>query len=238
MPVKISRRTRKPVRKTKKNVRSRRQYSHPLASQKLAYSYSTTGVGLPKSKLVNLHYTDYHSMATGDTLTYMINSAFDPYAAVGGHQPKGFDQWASFYNKYIVVGAKYRFTIMWDAGHPPASHPPVEFIEILNRDTVPTGGWNTYVETNGGSGYGILPVSVEKKLTLTGKYSAKKFFNTVDDKDNHSIGAAISADPSYPAYLLLISRGFGGITGLGEFTVKVDIEQAVLFTEPAELGGS
>lgn len=228
----------KKVAYRKRRTYNRRAFSHALASSRLLSSYSTTGVGLPKARLVNLHYTDWHSMATGDSMTYMINSAYDPYAAVGGHQPKGFDQWASFYNKYCVVGAKYRFTIYWDQGHPPATHPPVEFIQILNRDTVPTGGWTTYVETNSGSGYGVLGSDDTKSLVLTGKFSAKKFFNLANIKDNHSIGAAVTADPSYPAYVLLLTRGFGGITGLGEFTVKVDIEQSILFTEPAELGGS
>lgn len=235
-----SRKTKKPSKKTTKKTTSRRYKKRtyaPLTSTRLTPSYATTGVGLPKSKLVNLHYTEHKSMAGGDSWTFMINSAYDVNAAVGGHQPKGYDQWASFYNNYMVVGAKYRFTILWDAGFP-ATYGPMEFVQILNRDTVPTGGWDTYLETNAGTGTGILKTQTDAQCVLEGKFSAKKFFNIANPTDNHSIGAGVNANPSYPAYLILYSRGFGGASNLAEYTVKVDIEMAILFTEPAELGGS
>lgn len=40
------------------------------------------------------------------------NGLYDPNAALGGHQPMGFDQIAPLYNHYQVVGAKIKVTIL------------------------------------------------------------------------------------------------------------------------------
>lgn len=37
---------------------------------------------------------------------YRANGMYDPEVAVGGHQPRGFDQLAAFYNKYLVIKAR------------------------------------------------------------------------------------------------------------------------------------
>jgi len=37
---------------------------------------------------------------------YRCNSLFDPDETGIGHQPRGFDQWAALYNKYVVTKAK------------------------------------------------------------------------------------------------------------------------------------
>lgn len=36
-----------------------------------------------------------------------LNSLFDPEYPIGGHQPRGYDQWSTMYNKYLVTGMSY-----------------------------------------------------------------------------------------------------------------------------------
>lgn len=214
----------------------RRRYSNLISSSSLVPSYATTGIGLPKSKLVTLHYTDHKNMQLGDNWTFKINSAYDPDAAVGGHQPKGYDQWMSLYNKYTVVGAKYKFTFTWDSAAMATT--PGEFITILNRDSVPTGGWSNYIETNGGTGTTVLPADLTAVRTVQGTFSTKKFFNLSEIRDNHSIQGTITGDPAWIAYLIFYTRDFTGGVSANEFTAKVDISMSVLLSEPAELSGS
>lgn len=40
------------------------------------------------------------------SLPFVANGCFDPYYPLGGHQPKGFDQWMAVYSHYNVVGSK------------------------------------------------------------------------------------------------------------------------------------
>ncbi len=56
-----------------------------------------------------LPYTDEISVSTtalsssfGTETSYRLNSLFDPYFSAGGHQPYGFDQMCTFYNRYMV----------------------------------------------------------------------------------------------------------------------------------------
>lgn len=63
---------------------------------------------------VKLRYADYLTAADADGTTtvtkwrYALNSVYDPYYDVGGHQPNGFDKWAAIYKYYRVMGAKVK----------------------------------------------------------------------------------------------------------------------------------
>lgn len=60
---------------------------------------------------VKLRYADYLTAADADGTTgltkwrYGLNSLYDPYQDVGGHQPNGFDKWAALFKYYRVMGA-------------------------------------------------------------------------------------------------------------------------------------
>lgn len=67
--------------------------------------------GFPKQKLVRLRYVQELEVVTPATgysksLPFVANGMYDPYYPIGGHQPKGFDQWMTVYNHYNVVGSK------------------------------------------------------------------------------------------------------------------------------------
>lgn len=46
--------------------------------------------------------------ATGfsKSLPFVANGMYDPYYPIGGHQPKGFQEWMAVYNNYNVLGSK------------------------------------------------------------------------------------------------------------------------------------
>jgi len=71
---------------------------------------------LPDKKKVKLIYSEQTDLAVGAGDTYNsfkinLNSLFDPNATIGlGHQPRGFDQLAALYNKYVVTSCRIEIT--------------------------------------------------------------------------------------------------------------------------------
>lgn len=65
---------------------------------------------------VKLRYADFLVAADADGVTglqrwrYQLNSLFDPYYDVGGHQPNGFDKWAALFKYYRVMGARVKMS--------------------------------------------------------------------------------------------------------------------------------
>lgn len=59
---------------------------------------------------LKMRYVDSWSTTVGagagQSYHYNGNSIFDPFAAAGGHQPYGYDQWLAFYSRYRVYGSK------------------------------------------------------------------------------------------------------------------------------------
>lgn len=89
---------------TKSTKRARYTYRTPDPN---AYRLSKT-ILRPRQK-VTLKYFDSRTVTatTGGSFgtTYRLNSLYDPDATGVGHQPRGFDQVAELYQKYVVTKA-------------------------------------------------------------------------------------------------------------------------------------
>lgn len=87
------------------------------ASRRVQNSVSTRGANVvpgllsvfPERLVTSLDYVDTLEASASSTagtfgteFAYRLNSLFDPYFSLGGHQPFGFDQIATFYNRYMV----------------------------------------------------------------------------------------------------------------------------------------
>lgn len=68
--------------------------------------------GFPKLKVVKLRFvreivlTSPGGAGLSKSLPFVANGCYDSYHPVGGHQPKGFDQWMALYSHYNVLGSK------------------------------------------------------------------------------------------------------------------------------------
>lgn len=63
---------------------------------------------VPDRMNVKLAYSDIQQMtstATANTFIVRGNSCFDPDFTGAGHQPRAYDQWAAFYNSYVVLSS-------------------------------------------------------------------------------------------------------------------------------------
>jgi len=77
------------------------------------------------------------------------NSIFDPQYSVGGHQPRGHDQWALQYGQYLVHGLAYEVIhrpSALDAGTAAAMWGICGVHVGGPQDTVPYGSMQDYME--------------------------------------------------------------------------------------------
>lgn len=155
--------------------------------------------GMPAQRSVTLRYVDFLSFPADSTgsptyLTYRANSIFDPFAGVGGHQPLYHDQWAVFWKYYTVIGSKIRITCQAAANQATMGLLGV----ILSHDATMSGFTPETLMEQGRNRWTWYQPNTNgfKPRVLTQGYSAKKFWNVTNVKDNMSVlGAYFGSDP-------------------------------------------
>lgn len=76
------------------------------------------------SVVVKHRYVDWFAVDPGTgqdqkvQRSFVANGLWDPDAAVGGHQPSGFDFWSQKYRNYVVIGAKVTVRPIGFGGNP------------------------------------------------------------------------------------------------------------------------
>lgn len=197
-------------------------------------------VGFPKNRLVKMRYNDNYvlnALAGGiDSNEFRINSIFDPDLTGVGHQPLGHDEWSTFYNHYVVVGAKITATFLATEIGTPAGMRAVGIFIAPDSASIPTNVIDL-IENGQSRWKYISPVgqSGQSRGTVTNTFSAKNFFSVANISDNtNRIGATFGSNPTELANLSV----WYGNTGTADpvtINVNVVIEFAVLVSEPRVL---
>jgi len=90
--------------------------SHGVHEARMIPGLTPLMYGFPKSIITKLRYCDFHQFtATSGALqkkAYAANGIYDPDITDAGHQPLFFDNFASIYNNYVVLGAKITITFI------------------------------------------------------------------------------------------------------------------------------
>lgn len=195
-------------------------------------------IGFPSNRVVKMRYAtqtllDMTSVGAAQ-YTFLANSIYDPDSTTTGHQPLGHDQWQNFYNHYVVLGSK--ITVYLTGTSSAESGGAMCTIQLSDDLTTSTDvtvqieqGRGTYKLINGFTG--INPIKI------TSRYSAKKFFNIKDVKDNlDRIGVGFGADPADVAAYVLTVKDLNSTTGsILKLDAFVVIDYVVLLSEPKEL---
>lgn len=196
-------------------------------------------VGFPKTTCVKLRYVDSTAVDAGldavGYVTFRANSCFDPDFTGVGHQPMGFDQWATFYNHYVVVGSRITANFA-TRGTATALGFGVRGIN-LHADTTMATDLPTILEQ------GLTKKTLQSThnnaqmvRSVSRNFSAKKFFNVTNVLDNIGrIGASIAANPSEQAYFHVFSGNADPLVDPTSVLIMVTIEYIVVFSEPKEL---
>jgi hypothetical protein len=202
------------------------------------------------SRFVRLRYVQQITLnCHANSFAYAVYNANGPQtpfanASTGvttttAHQPKGWDQWAVFYNDYVVVKSKAHLSTSG-----------------LNDTSPQTGGGIlsiTVSDSNGAFGTGsdcledpktkfkhMAPNTSTACTHLSATYDAAKFFHVKDVADNiNRLGANTTSQPVEAAYFFLqyftndttASFSFGPLCWL-------IIDYDVLYTSPKNIGQS
>jgi len=234
------RRFHKKGKRTKKTGRKRRaKVSRSLSGG----ARRTHFPGFPSQQVVRMRMCDYvvldASTSGRASCFYRANSIAFPSVGTGPfvdpHAPLGYDQWAPFYNHYVVLGAKINVRAQYTKGVAGTS---MFGICYLTDDTSVVPDFTNLVE-QGGCSYCVIDGNASNTgpYKMSRSFSAKKFFNVVDVKDNVTrLGAAYNASPTELAYFCLGLQTYNNAAaGVAECTYFVTIDYIVAFSEPKEL---
>lgn len=218
--------------KKRKARPGRRRHANPRSQ---LYNLNTVS-GLPRTRKAYLRYsTDVtNSSSTGVQAykTFRCGSVNDPDQTGTGHQPMGYDTWTSLYNHYVVLGAKISVQTIADG-----TADSMTGVYITDSTGAPAySDWTGFIEARKGTTKMIASSQVRPVRTY-GKYSAKKFFNVKDVRDNlDRLGAAVTANPGEEAYFTVWFQALGGATLSATHLVTIDY--IVEFSEPKDLAQS
>lgn len=176
---------------------------------------------IPDRYFCKLNYSEQFGITTSTSYNNRIyqTSLYDPRYSSGGHQPLGFDQMATLYDKYIVYGMKYVITVNNE------SAASANIAAIFKNVTTVTTGIETIIERPYSTVRVLGPDSGSRNTATFSKYMSvnkiygvpKKMIN-MDDKFN----ASTSSTPSQPCYLHLFQSTVDGVSSVTVcYTVKI-----------------
>lgn len=169
--------------------------------------------------------------AAAGVYSYYFNatSLFDPNSSGGGHQPLGFDQWATIYAKYTVVGSKIKATF---APTTAAVTVPAYAGIILDDNATfsYTSGPQIYESKQGKQNTKIIGGNANaRKVTCTRSYSARKFHGK-PPLTNGDIEANVTGNPNDNVYFGVWTGSING-TDPPAMTILIEIEYIAVFSE-------
>lgn len=168
------------------------------------------------------------------TYIFSANNAYDPNYTGVGHQPMGFDQYSTFYNRYTVMKAKMTCNYQVSSGG------DKYFIGLALRDTY-VGATDTITfREQGDCTYGFLSdiQSAPSQKNLTKWYNAKKQYDVKDAMDIGRLGAYVTAGPTEQNYFHISVGPADGASDEGALICNVTITYWITFSEPKLLAGS
>lgn len=199
-------------------------------------------IAFPRTKIAKMRYVDQIELYSASSVPYVgyfwrANGIYDPQVALGGHQPLGYDQWHTFYNHYVVLGSK--ITVNFVKTGTAGTVVPLACCVLLCDDTTLTPTLMSTTLEQGLAKYKLMSTSINlgpQQVTVVKKFSAKRFFNVTDVKDNiKTLGASFGADPTEGAYFLIIAGSPGTDTPIEGVTAVLTIDYIVSMSEPKEL---
>lgn len=184
-----------------------RKRKNPRRSRKSLYRFSRKrylpriSLGIPKYRNAKLSYCDVLSSGVGAgtyTAWAYQTSLYDPYVAVGGHQPMFFDQYAAMYRRYVVYGIAYSLDIVTDQ----TTNGPL-FVTMVPSGVGATPTTISLARERPGTKE--TTVSHGYKGRMKGYLSASKMLGVSRRKliTDDQYSALVSANPSQMAYLTL-----------------------------------
>lgn len=217
-------------RSRKRSFRKRKFYRR----KRLVSNYVPSGI--PLTRISKLRYCEEINVSsTLGVLTgyaYRANSVYDPNKSGTGHKCLAFAEWNNLFNHWKVLGSRITVSIVQNTSN---TSPMVMGLYLTDGDTIPYTSSTEFIEARKGT-YTMLTPGQTRVGKVTSKFSAKKFFNVVDVKDNQNLGASGNNNPAEEAFYFLWVQTTDGSTGSVDCVVTIDYITA--WSEPKDLIGT
>lgn len=221
-----------PFRKKYKRKKNNKKRYAKKASQMTKYGVPS---GMPLQRRAYLRYCDIIEIPSNNGVLagyiFRANSIYDPDQTGVGHQPMGFDQWSALFRHYIVVGSKISIQVKNNSGSISSEQPTTVGVYLSDNNSVEYTTANGFIEAKRGQ---YRNIQYHKQVRMSQKFSAKKFFNITDIKDNEArLGAPITTNAVEEAYYVIWNQADG--SGTSNVSFRVVIDYIVDFMEPKTL---
>ncbi|UYD39100.1 MAG: capsid protein [Wigfec virus K19_562] len=202
-------------------------------------------LGQPKRKTVIMPYSTNVSLTSvvpGASQNYVMraNSIFDPDVTGAGHQPLSHDQWALFYNHYVVTYCTV--TCEWINANAPGTAMYPQAIGIQINDDVNTlitggAGISTALE-NKHIRYRFVPRTDKAEADsrtwkVKYRFSPLKFANR--SKYSQDVRAAMGNNPTEQVMIHVFAAPLSAADTVGTWYVNIHVAYTVELSEPKEL---
>lgn len=231
-------RRRRPYKKKGKRAKTMKVVAMP---PQMVYKPNLQGrqSGLPLSRTVTLRYVTRIGIAAvvGNAINFYrfrANSIWQPdytnNPAYNPHQPFGRDLYSNLYRKYIVKSSKIRVEISPGGGMGGMVGVHLESDAI----TAPYVNATSYIEAKKGTWITLNPRAGAAPFPNIGcAFSAKKFFNITDIKDNFAeYGALQAANPNEEAFFNIYQQNFDSTASTTNYLVTIDY--TVIYGDPID----
>lgn len=211
-----------------KQTRARRRAARASKPFRLRYD----GVTCPPQMEVKLRY--YDKLTLGGTFVndqvYRGNSVFDPDFTGTGNQPTGFDQWAAFYNKYVVLKTEVKCQFV---GTNTGNSGCTSFVVVPSSDSTTL----VVPEDAGQMARALSKLTVGASVsTLRGEWWSGDIVGQsrqgveIDDQ----LGATVSTNPGEVWYVHCYVCSMDGSTNLVGYMLT-ELTYTVLFHDPRQI---
>lgn len=233
MPLRRYRRGRKRKRVYRRKRYTRRPRRFNRISRWGGISLESTFRKAVKFRFVT--HVKLDASAAPAVVQYRANSPYDPEYAIGGSSVLKWSYYQNLYKRYICVASRMKVTTLGENA-PDVANPsyPGVLTLYLSHDATGLTTWENYIAQ--GRGAYILtsgnPGAYTKK-TMSCRFSAKKFFNIKDVKDNFiDFGCDTNANPPADAYYILTQEGMQTAANPQAVNCLVVIDYWCIFSEP------
>lgn len=192
---------------------------------------------IPQKITTTLKYREYFTVAgtVFDTL-FNANSLFDPYYGVGGHQPMGFDQYATFFTRYRVLSCKIVVTCLVKT-----ATVPLMFGVVADNSVNAYTSMTDAPEQQKTAFKTVTPYGGPGTATLTKKWNLWTVTGVTEStyKSDDRYAGTVSANPSEQImYHVIYANSGGSALTSGDCSFIVDLEFHTEFFDAKQLGGS
>lgn len=174
------------------------------------------------------------ALGTIYTQTFQVNNLFDPTAAIGADQPRGYDQLALLYQKYRVRSCKFNLQASNNASTVTSAGSFVIGFQFTDSSTAPT----TYRDAveQGYCVWKLCPAGLDSMVNLSMNLDVAKFKgkNIMDDE----LSALTSAGPADIVYCHMFIQALDSSADLGNIAVLYCLDFVADMFQPINVAAS